>query len=232
RQYCTQACLLGLKRGLDLDGNCPNVSLHQTAEGGNRHAITIDEFVTLVDKQFRRGVYRNCIALDPFGFEGKIRSIGALFKLQLAPYGYTFVAKGTTPAHYSLLKHESLVYSRLERLQGEAVPVHLGIADLSWGNGYILPGAVYRVYMMMMAWGGEVARDKTVPDLYAEKNRLMCAMWDEGVCHPYENNPRYLWDEEAQRVMAINFDQAAFRPAPKHKRLLALRRPARKRKRR
>jgi hypothetical protein len=46
--------------------------LHRTAHGGKRHAITFDEFKTLVDKQFRRGVYRHCVALDPFGFEGKL----------------------------------------------------------------------------------------------------------------------------------------------------------------
>lgn len=144
RQYCTQACLLTLKRGWDLDGNCPNASLHRTADGGRRHPITIDEFKTLVDKQFRRGVYRHCVALDPFGFEGKLRSIGALFKLELAPYGYTFVAKGTKRDHHDRLKHESLVYARLGRAQGEIVPVHLGMADLSLGQGLCPPRRVLR----------------------------------------------------------------------------------------
>jgi hypothetical protein len=234
RQYCTQACLLTLKRGWDLDSKCPNVSLYRTVDGGKRHAITFDEFKTLVDKQFRRGVYRHCVALDPFGFEGKLRSIGALFKLELAPYGYTFVAKGTKRGHHDCLKHESLVYARLERLQGEVVPVHLGMADLSWGKGYILPGASYVVYMMMLSWGGEVADDKTVPDLAVEKGRLMGALWDEFCCHTGDGNqPSFLWNEEAGCVMAINLDEFDFRLAPKRVLTLAspepnLSHPARK----
>ncbi|KAK4198632.1 hypothetical protein QBC40DRAFT_283502 [Triangularia verruculosa] len=35
RQYCTQACLLGLKRGRGLDEKCPNVSLHRL-DGSSR----------------------------------------------------------------------------------------------------------------------------------------------------------------------------------------------------
>ncbi|CRK40194.1 hypothetical protein BN1708_008130, partial [Verticillium longisporum] len=33
RQYYTQACLLGLKRGRKLDNNCPNVLSYRTTKG-------------------------------------------------------------------------------------------------------------------------------------------------------------------------------------------------------
>ncbi|KAJ4177368.1 hypothetical protein NW767_015142 [Fusarium falciforme] len=92
KQYCTQACLLGLKRGWNLDGNCPNVLSHRTAEGGSRHAIDADEFARLVGEQLRQNPYRNCEALDGWGKTG---ATGVLFKLELAPYGNTFVGKGT-----------------------------------------------------------------------------------------------------------------------------------------
>ncbi len=138
RQYCTQACLLGLKRGWDLDGSCPNASLHRTVEGGNRHTISANEFTVLVGEQLHQNAYRNCVAVDPYGQKGKIGRIGALFKLELAPYGYTFVGKGTQSAHLGHLQHEGLVYSRLEALQGYVVPVHLGIVDLA--RGYVPPG--------------------------------------------------------------------------------------------
>ena len=39
----------------------------------------------------------------------------------------TFVGKGTLPGHLPDLQHESHVYARLSRLQGEAVPVYLGL---------------------------------------------------------------------------------------------------------
>ncbi|KAH6955976.1 hypothetical protein BKA56DRAFT_432364, partial [Ilyonectria sp. MPI-CAGE-AT-0026] len=92
KQYCTQACLLSLKRGLDLDGNCPNVLSHRTAEGGTRHPIDADEFARLVGERLRKNPYRDCEALDGWG---KMGATGVLFKLELAPYGYTFVGKGT-----------------------------------------------------------------------------------------------------------------------------------------
>ncbi|KAK3298464.1 uncharacterized protein B0H64DRAFT_453742 [Chaetomium fimeti] len=186
----------------DLDANWPNVSSHRTAEGGSRHAITADEFTGLVNEQFRQG--------------------------QLAPYGYTFVAKGTIPAYYDRLKHESLVYARLERLQGEVMQVHLGITDLSWGSGFVIPGGTYLGYRMMMSWGGEAATYQVVPNLTAERNRWIETVWNEGVSH----HPKFLWNEEVRRVMAINFDRPALRPPPKHKQLSALSRRDQKRKRR
>jgi hypothetical protein len=90
------------------------------------------------------------------------------------------------------------------------------MADLSWGKGYVLPGASYVVYMMMMSWGGEVADDETVPDLAVEKGRLMGALWDEFCCRTGDGNqPSFLWNEEAGCVMVINLDEFDFRLAPK-----------------
>lgn len=51
RKYCTQACLLGLKRGWDLDINCPNVPSHRTGVSGTRHPIDADEFTRLVGER-------------------------------------------------------------------------------------------------------------------------------------------------------------------------------------
>lgn len=48
RQYCTQACLLGLKRGWDLDENCPNTPSHRTGTSGTRHPIDATKLAYLV----------------------------------------------------------------------------------------------------------------------------------------------------------------------------------------
>ncbi|XP_044723726.1 metalloprotease-like protein [Hirsutella rhossiliensis] len=135
RQYCTQACLLSLKRGWDLDANCPNVPSHRTTEGGIRHPIDAGEFTRLVGERLRRNPYRNCKALDG---QGKVGATGVLFKLELAPYGYTFVGKGTLSDHLYLLEYESRIYAHLDKLQGEVVPVHFDIVRLA--RGYVLPG--------------------------------------------------------------------------------------------
>ncbi|KAK8013449.1 metalloprotease-like protein [Apiospora marii] len=93
RQYCSQACLLGLKRGRALDDSCPNVLAHRVAGGdGLRHPVTADEFTRLVSEQLRDSPYRGCLGLGGWGKRG---ATGVLFKVELGPYGYTFVGKGT-----------------------------------------------------------------------------------------------------------------------------------------
>ncbi|KAH6961656.1 hypothetical protein BKA56DRAFT_181919 [Ilyonectria sp. MPI-CAGE-AT-0026] len=224
RQYCTQACLLGLKRGLDLDGNCPNVISHRSAEGGTRHPIDADEFARLVGKRLCKNPYRDCEALDGWG---KVGATGVLFKLELAPYGYTFVGKGTLANHPRLLEHESRIYARLDRLQGEVVPVHLGLVRLDWG--YILPGGARVFHMMLMSWGGEGADAK---NLKAEVWRSSRAVRDEGVNHGDEDiDANWLWNDERRRVMLIDFDRATLRPNPKHKQLVEVSGKKRKRHR-
>ncbi|KAM6506299.1 hypothetical protein FSOLCH5_013289 [Fusarium solani] len=231
RQYCTQACLLGLKRGWDLDGNCPNVLLHRTAEGGTRHPINADEFARLVGERLRRNPYRDCEALDGWG---KMGATGVLFKLELAPYGYTFVGKGTLSGHRRRLEHESRIYERLDILQGEVVPVHLGLARLD--RGYILPGGARVFHMMLMSWCGETAVDTVAAgagavDLAAEVRRSSQAVWTEGVDHGDERDANRLWNDERRRVMLIDFDRATLRPNLKHKQLVKVSGKKRKRQR-
>jgi len=221
RQYCTQACLLGLKRGWDLDGNCPNVLAHRTHGGGNQHPIDADAFARLVGERLRQNPYRDCEALDNWG---KMGATGVLFKLELAPYGYTFVGKGTLSAHLHRLEHESRIYARLDRLQGDAVPVHLGLARLD--RGYILPGGARVFYMMLMSWGGETTADTVAAgagagatDLAAEVRRSSQAVRDEGVDHGDERDANRLWNDERRRVMLVDFDRATILPNLKHKQL-------------
>ena len=55
---------------------------------------------------------------------------GALFRVTLLKYGYTFVSKGTIKELVPDLRHEEVVYDRLQPIQGDCVPVHLGAIDL------------------------------------------------------------------------------------------------------
>ncbi|KAL2670236.1 hypothetical protein Neosp_014703 [[Neocosmospora] mangrovei] len=119
QQYCTQACLLGLKRQGPLDEKCPNVALHRSLEGGSRHHIDIRKFIQLLNAQIGEPCYRYryCQPVD-----GKYGARGQLFKLSLRKYGYTFVGKGTFAGALPSIEHESEVYSRLDSLQGNVVP--------------------------------------------------------------------------------------------------------------
>ncbi|KAH7116475.1 hypothetical protein B0J13DRAFT_410678, partial [Dactylonectria estremocensis] len=217
-----------LKGGLDLDGHCPNVLRHRSAEGATRHPINGDQFVRLVEEQLGKNQYRGCKALGEWG---KMGATAVLFKLELVPYGYTFVGKGIRSPHpwpygheTRLLNHESCMYARLDRLQGEAVPVHLGLVQLA--RGYILRGS-WVFHMMLMSCGGETLADPAVrdavagvADLAAEVRRSSQVVWAEGVDHDDERNANRVWNDETRRVMLIDFDQATLLPRPKQKRVV------------
>ena len=64
---------------------------------------------------------------------------GALFRLTLESYGYTFVAKGTVRAFKAKLKHEGVVYQHLNEVQGQLVPVYLGSISLACPVYWVLP---------------------------------------------------------------------------------------------
>lgn len=59
KQYCTQACLLGLKMGRELDSRCPNVLYHGVG-GNTRHQIDAQELIKLMNEQLRQDPYGSC----------------------------------------------------------------------------------------------------------------------------------------------------------------------------
>jgi hypothetical protein len=212
RQYCTQACLLGLKRGWPLDDACPNVSAHRAHGDGARHAVDARTFAWLVREQLARDLDDGCEPLDKQGARG------ALFKITLAAHGYTLVAKGTVSAFVPDLRHEGRVYRRLERIQGEAVPVCLGNIDLV--EMYYLDLDVEIVHMLLMSWAGEVATEAAVAgmgvvaDLGAEVQRTAAEVRGQGVVHGDDRAPNRLWNVERRRVMLIDFERSTLLPSP------------------
>ncbi|KAJ2977695.1 hypothetical protein NQ176_g4224 [Zarea fungicola] len=177
RQYCTQACLLGLKLGHALDNGAK-------------------EFTELVSKQLRKDPYEGCDALIG---QGKFGSSGVLFKLELVQFGYTFVGKGSVSERPRRLEHECSVYQRLDKLQGEVVPVHLGM--VSFDPGYLLPGGAFVIHMMLMSWAGEVATEAATPNLHWEVQQALSMLYKNGVDHQDERAPNLLWSVEQGRVM-------------------------------
>ena len=140
-----------------------------------------------------------------------------LFKVKLRPFGYTFVGKGTLSGGLERLQHECQVYARLETLEGWVVPVHLD-------RGYVLPGGRRVVHMMLMSWGGETAADARMEaaELETQRRRSSGAVWAAGVQHGDLRDANLLWNVERGCVMAIDFDQAVLRPAPKRRQVSAV----------
>ncbi|RSL55197.1 hypothetical protein CEP53_007177 [Fusarium sp. AF-6] len=131
-----------------------------------------------------------------------------------APYGYTFIGKGSLPSYLGLLQHEGHIFAWLDKLQGEVVPVH---------QGYILPGGARILCMMLMSWVGEtvdtvMAGGAVTIDLRAEIRRSSQDVWAKGVDHGDERDANRLWNDERRRVMLVDFERATL-PRLKHKQL-------------
>lgn len=150
RQYCTQACLLGLVRKRPLDNACPNFNAHRAHGTGNHHPFGRKSLAKLISHQLAEDPDNGC---EPLGKQG---ACGALFSLTLALYGYTFLAKGTVTAFEAKLKREGLVYRHLDEIQGEIILVYL--RNISLVRPYFLDVGVRIVRMLFMSWAGEQAR--------------------------------------------------------------------------
>lgn len=213
--YCTQACLLGLKRGGKKDPNCPNADLHRrqdVADGDSvdaeRHPISAKELRERLVQQLAEDMDRNCYSLEPYGMFG---AIGALFKVALSEFGYCFVGKGVQRAHRKRLQKETVAYGLLEQCQGRLVPVNLGIIRLV--DEYWTMCGAHISHMMLMSFAGQSlwhhGRQTGNYELYRlEMMRTLEEIKPYGVLHGDENNNNMVWNEELQRVMVIDFDHS------------------------
>jgi hypothetical protein len=204
RKYCTQACLLGLVRKGPLDDACPNVNTHRAHGTGNHHALRRKSLAKLMLRQLAEDPDNGC---EPLGKQG---ASGALFRLTLESYGYTFVAKGTVTAFKAKLKHEGLVYRHLDEVQGELIPVYLG--NISLIRPYFHDVGVRIVHMLLMSWAGEQARKDLVQavgrDLAAETSRAVTKLLGCGVEHRDVRPPNVLWNPEIRNVVLVDFERS------------------------
>ncbi|OAA67181.1 phosphotransferase-like protein [Niveomyces insectorum RCEF 264] len=218
RSYCTQACLLGLKRGGNKDPRCPNVGLHRRHNNNNntrddrRHPISAEQLRTQLVQQLAEDLDNDCENLERDGMYG---ATGALFKLVLSQYGYCFVGKGVQRAHRKRLAKEALAYGFLEACQGRLVPVELGMIELA--DEYWTQCGAHISHMMLMSFAGHSlwhharqAQDaeQTLLLYETETRRTLCELKQYGLVHGDVNNNNMVWNEELQRVLAIDFDHS------------------------
>ncbi|KAF5023361.1 hypothetical protein F66182_4564 [Fusarium sp. NRRL 66182] len=224
RPYCTQECILGLKRNKHLDEKCPNVALHRLASSGSTsHPIDAVGLRERIRVELGRPVYR-LRSVKSLDGDGKNGATGALFKLSLNNYGYTFVGKGTYAAGVKRLRHEAEVYARIEPLQGHIVPVCLGSIDLD--TPYLLAAADI-VHMMIMSWAGDaLTADDGFPPELSRFNELLLK---HGVIHN-DLAERNIVRNHERGHMLIDFDRAIVLPAKRHKRVDGLSHKKRKRR--
>ncbi|KAJ8127507.1 hypothetical protein O1611_g6127 [Lasiodiplodia mahajangana] len=220
RQYCTQKCLLGLVNGGLLDLGCPNAMSHRRANNTStdyarlRHPFQHDEWLRLLSQQLAQSLDRGVTKLWMQGARG------ALFKVTMLAYGYTFVCKGTVPAFIPDLEREAAVYERLRPLQGIGIPVFLGAIDLqSINRTYYYDYRVDIIHMTFLSWGGQSLYKMQIEEcekkeLETSLSRLLEAIHQEGVAHGDVRKPNVLHNSETGGLMLIDFERATLFDRP------------------
>ncbi|KAL9593276.1 MAG: hypothetical protein Q9219_007620 [cf. Caloplaca sp. 3 TL-2023] len=206
--YCTQLCLRGLAHGLKVDETCPNAALHPRKTGeSSRHLIGAKKFTTLVRTQLGTALSKNCTNLQINGARGM------LFRVTLESHGYVLVGKGTIEVFIPDLEHEARVYKRLRTLQGTRIPVYLGSIDLilKWWE----PGICIQ-HMLLMSYGGS-SIGSLEPELKPQVSDFESELAHLGVQHLDLYTRNMLWNEDAQRLIFIDFERSAILPRPKDK---------------
>ncbi|KAL9011754.1 MAG: hypothetical protein Q9173_003429 [Seirophora scorigena] len=206
RQYCTQACILGLAQRRTIDESCPNASLHPR-QRGNSHSLTEPVLRDLLRQQLARTMDEHCLNLRLSGARGM------LFKLSLAEHGYTFVGKATIDRFIPCLQHEGRIYDRLRKLQGRLIPVCLGNInlDIPWYG----PG-VNLVHMLLMSYGGEHVAYETNRDRIQQAEDFETTIAAFGVQHQDMRSRNMLWSQEIGRLLFIDFERSTtFEVQPK-----------------
>ena len=202
RPYCSQECLLGLRAGGSRDPSCANFQDH-------REKINPQSFLRKVRQQLAvdRGHDADCRPLYKAG------SYGALFKVRLSSHGFTLVAKGATCENLDALTRERDVYNKLRDIQGQHVPVCLGIIELEPKRPYYYDGGIY-THMLMLSWAGRSITNSqsngNLPVSDMVKSSLQ-AIHRRGVLHGDAEPRNILWNDIIKRPMIVDFGRASIR---------------------
>ncbi|KAG5920204.1 hypothetical protein E4U61_000156 [Claviceps capensis] len=143
-----------------------------------------------------------------------------LIRGQLLNYGYTFVAKAIISPHVILSERESYVDKRLKPIQGEYVPVFLGIVDLPLAvveDDSEMDDGIWTDYgnhnvkqMILLSWGGvPLVREQSglLEGLSIEKDiEALQAVHDLGVRHRGGQLGHVLYNTERNGIMLIDFE--------------------------
>ena len=188
-----------------LDLGCPNYEFHprmKKGRGEERHAINVVQLRELLLAQIQKTMNTN---IEPLGIQG---GRGAIFKLTLESHGYTMIGKGTPPHYVADLRTEKAVYDRLHEIQGTVIPVCLGAIYSPRRYFYDIDVPIF--YWLLMSHAGKSlnpaefeARKPSVDAMY--KKLMQC-----GIAHRDISPNNILWDEQANKLMVIDFERVGF----------------------
>lgn len=113
-RFCTPACLLGLRFGLNMDPECPNVDLHCQIDGcddhsKHRHPVDAQDVIKAIQQELAYGKIID--AMEPI--LGVLGSSSQLFRIMDKYHAYAFAAKGTSFMLEEMLEHEHSIYQHI-----------------------------------------------------------------------------------------------------------------------
>lgn len=134
RQWCSTACLIGLKYGLAMDPDCPNAALHCDRAGcvdhaAHGHGISASQVRSDIAAELRRNRIRH--TMEPIlSFHG---TNSRLFRVLHPGRGYAFAAKAAATDASESLHYEHAKYERLWRGHdaGRGLPVLATLGDVA-----------------------------------------------------------------------------------------------------
>lgn len=198
-KYCTQKCLLGLKANSPMDENCPNYLAHKkNNKNGNLHPVSCSDLITLLYNQVkegRGGYYRRDIISG---------GCSHIYKVTVYSYGYTITGTSRSNSYAGDLLSERAGYKALEELQGEWIPIFLGIVKFYDDDIDItaVGSDLGTRAMCLLSYGGEVMGTGEVdPKRVEDINQVL---EEYGVQHTEICKENLLWSDELNHEMLIN----------------------------
>ena len=210
RQYCSQACLRGLRYSSKtkiprkLDPACPNAALHPKT---SKRELTLDQFHNLLQRQLHRS---HTDAIKHLGLGG---SSGQMYAILLCSHGYTFVGKGSRSDEVPTLVHEFVVYESCHPLQGKPIPVCLGLLDLDG------PCYLESPNFLLLSCGGIRLQPglELIPPadvVISSAKRALKKLHDFNVTHRDLCVENLLWSTELQCARIVHFGKSALLEIP------------------
>ncbi|KAI1839791.1 hypothetical protein JX266_013997 [Neoarthrinium moseri] len=221
RPFCSRHCLSGLVSGGPIDSSCPNAKDHKPAH------ISRSEFLCRTRDQLAkdRGPEADCTPLYRAG------ATGALFKVRLSSHGYTLVAKAMQQPDLPRLPHEETAYNHIKPMQGDGVPIFLGLVDLVLP--YYYDCGVFTQFMFL-SWEGkplsESIEELNKHDIVRKVTGIYTRLHQLGVLHRDAELRNILYDSQHRRFCVIDFERALL-PSREPLASISTNVPARKRKR-
>jgi hypothetical protein len=206
RPYCTIACIRGIVNREPLDKECPNWKLH----GGQRHSIGPQDFTRRLHRQLARNRNHGFKQLHVCG------RTGYLVKATLLSHGYTVVIKATTTEKQHRLQAEANNYRHLRSLQGNQIPVCLGIFQPQvayWYHGELM------AQMMILSWSGtrlqHVINNENSSFFHQERDKALAVFRSHGVIHSDDEWRNMLWDDLGGRLFVIDLEDVKWLKRPR-----------------